>query len=317
VNGKGLVAALDIGGTKLAAAIVGQDGVVFSKVVASTEPERGSANILERALDLAEIVWKGAEKSELRLSALGVATKGITKEDSVQIAGMPGWENLRIPARLRERFPGVPVTIVNDVRAATLAEMSWGTLKGVTTGLYVNLGTGFAVGVIAGGVLLRGAHDAAGEVGFMVPSRDALRDHKLGDAPLEELIAGQAIPGRVRARLGFGASMEQLVQLAQSDASAGALVAEIADDIATWVTNVALVVDPERIVIGGGFFHWGSGLLDRVEEVVRNCMPFAPAVVQARFGADSALIGAGASALSSSDDPTTSNSKGSRAREIS
>jgi predicted NBD/HSP70 family sugar kinase len=108
VSGKGLVAALDIGGTKLAAAIVGEDGFVSSNVVAGTEPERGSANIVERALDLAEVVWKDAETRGLRLTALGVATKGITKEHSVHMAGMPGWEDLRIPARLRERFPASP-----------------------------------------------------------------------------------------------------------------------------------------------------------------------------------------------------------------
>lgn len=292
------VAALDIGGTKLAAGLVGEDGALRSKVAVSTEPERGPADVLDRALDLARAVWDDADKIGIQPAALGVATKGITKEQAVYVAGMPGWEHMRIPARVRERFPGVATAIINDVRAATLAEMTWGALKGTETGLYINLGTGFAAGVVAGAQLLPGAHDAAGEVGLMVPSRAALRNHMPGDALLERQIAGQAVPRRSMERLGVAASTEQLVELAKTDARAAALLAEIADDIGIWVTNVALVVDPERIAIGGGFLGWGPALLERIAEVVRECMPFTPEVVQAHFGAASALVGAGALAHS-------------------
>lgn len=298
MNSKGPVAALDIGGTKLSAAVVSEGGTVSAKVVAPTEASRGPADTLGRALDLAEQVWKDAQKAGLSLTALGVASKGITTEDAVHIFGIPGWEAMRVPALLRERFPGVPTAIMNDVKAATLAEMNWGALKGTFEGLYVNLGTGIAVGVVSGAELRRGAHDAAGEVGYMVPSRDALRERKPGQAPLEDWIAGQAIPGRAQARLGAPASAEQLVQLARSDANAAQLLAEVVEEIGIWVTNISLVVDPQKVVIGGGFLHWGPGLLDKVEEIVRDCVPFPPQVVAAHFGADSALMGAGALALS-------------------
>jgi len=297
LSGTDFVAALDIGGTKLAAAIVGGDGGLVSKTVARTEPAGGPEAALGRALDLVEEAWGHAKRAGLKVSALGVATKGITTEHAVHIAGMPGWERLRVPEAVRERFPGTPTAIVNDVRAAALAEVTWGALKGSTTGLYVNLGTGFAVAVVAGGQLLRGAHDAAGEVGYMVPSRQALLNHQPGDAPLEGLIGGRAIPWRTKDRLGAPTTMEGLVALAKTDGAAAQLLAEIADEIAMWVVNVALVIDPERIVIGGGFLRWGPTLFERLEAVAERCMPFAPALVSAHFGTDSALVGAGASAL--------------------
>jgi glucokinase len=75
------------------------------------------------------------------------------------------------------------------------------------------------------------------------------------------------------------------------------LLAEIADEIAMWVVNVALVIDPERVVIGGGFLGWGPTLFERLGAVAEHCMPFAPELASAHFGTDSALVGAGASAL--------------------
>ena len=140
------------------------------------------------------------------LSALGVATKGVTGEDGVLISGMPGWSSLRIPARLLGRFPDLAVSITNDVKAATLAEMTWGALRGVTYGVYVNLGTGIAAGIVTGGEILKGAHGAAGEIGFLIPGREALGPGKReatvgGDnaAPLEELVGGRAVrPGPAR-----------------------------------------------------------------------------------------------------------------------
>lgn len=294
------VVALDIGGTKLLAAVVAEHGSVRTRRAVATDAGGGPERVMERAFDLADEVWREAERHGLGPSALGVSTKGITRENGVDIAGMPGWSQLRIPARLRERFPRVPTVVTNDLRAATLAEMTWGALKGVENGLYLNFGTGIGTGIVLGGQLAHGAHDAAGEICYMVPSLQALHDHYPGQAPLEDRIGGRAVPERARERLGVPASMEQLVQMAASgsDARAAELCDEIAEELALWASNVAVVVDPERVVIGGGFLRWGAELLKRVEDVAKLCTPFPPAVVPAFFDTDSALVGAGALALS-------------------
>jgi glucokinase len=88
---------------------------------------------------------------------------------------MPGWSRLRIPALLRERFPDMAISVMNDVKAATMAEMTWGALRGISHGLYFNLGTGIAAGIVAGGEILVGAHGAAGEIGYILPGREARR----------------------------------------------------------------------------------------------------------------------------------------------
>jgi glucokinase len=299
------VLALDIGGTKLAAATVGEDGSVRRRRMTGTRPEDGAERIIERALDLAAAVRQEQGVAE-DISALGVSTKGLTREDGVLITGMPGWSKLRIPARLRERFPDLAVSIMNDVKAATLAEMTWGALQGVGYGVYVNLGTGIAAGIVARGEIVDGAHGAAGEIGYLIPGRDVLgRNERVGTigediaAPLEELVGGRAVPGRALRELGLALTMEQLTERSSQDGKAAALVDDIVSELALWIVNLAVVVDPERVVIGGGFLLSSVDLCSRIRKVFSQEAVFSPEVWPAHFGADSALVGAGALALRS------------------
>ena len=236
----------------------------------------------------------------------GVSTKGLTGENGVLISGMPGWSSLHIPARVRERFPDLAVSIMNDVKAATLAEMTWGALQGVSHGVYVNLGTGIAAGIVAGGKILEGAHGAAGEIGFLIPGREALgRSQQAAGirediaAPLEELVGGRAVPARARRELGLDLTMEQLTDRSQDDRKAAALLDDILSELSMWIVNLAVVVDPERVVIGGGFLRSPSDLCSRIRKVFDQAAVFSPDVQPAHFGADSALVGAGALALRS------------------
>jgi glucokinase len=297
------VLALDIGGTKLAAAVVSADGSVRGRRVIDTQPVDGADRIIDRALELAETVRQEEEASP-PLTAFGVSTKGITREDGVLIAGMPGWSCLRIPALLRERFPDMAISVMNDVKAATMAEMTWGALRGISHGLYFNLGTGIAAGIVADGKILEGAHGAAGEIGYILPGRESLgvddpeaTRPKDVPAPLEERVGGRAVPGRTSRALGRALTMEQLTQQSDHDDKAAALLEDILSELALWTVNVAVVVDPERIVIGGGFLRSPSDLCSRARQAFARAAVFCPQVVPAHFGADSALVGAGALAL--------------------
>ena len=296
------VLALDVGGSKIAAALVEADGTLRGHRVSSTSPADGPDRVLQRALDLAEMVWE-VHEGPARPGAIGVSTKGLTSEEGVQLSGMPGWSSLRIPALLRERFPTSAAVIVNDVKAATRAEMTWGALRGVGHGLYVNLGTGIAAGIVVAGELVEGAHGAAGEIGYLLPSRDSLarlRSRRTDEEVLpllEGLVGGGAVPARTRRELGTALSMEQLIEQSARDSKTASALDELLDELAFWIANVAVVVDPERIVLGGGFLRSKSGLAERLRDVLERFAPFVPEVERAHFGADSALVGAGALAL--------------------
>jgi glucokinase len=297
--------ALDIGGTKLAAAAVGADGRVIGRREIGTRPGDGADSVFQRALDLAALV-REEQGGGGHLTALGVSTKGLTREDGVLVSGMPDWSNLRIPLGLRDRFPDLDISIMNDVKAATLAEMTWGALRGVAYGLYVNMGTGIAAGIVSGGEILEGAHGAAGEIGYLLTGREVLgRPRPEGvsrediPAPLEEIVGGRAVPERARKELGTALTMEQLTRQSSRDPRAAALLEDILAELAIWIANVAIVVDPQRVVLGGGFLRSPVDLCGRVRDVFEQALVFCPEVEPAHFLADSALVGAGALALRS------------------
>lgn len=308
------VLALDVGGTKLAAALVEADGTLRGQRMSGTSPAEGPEGVLQRALDLAEAVWQ-ALAGPAPPRAVGLSTKGLTNEDGVQLSGMQGWSRLRIPALVRERFPTSATVIVNDVKAATRAEMTWGALRGVAHGLYVNLGTGIAAGIVAAGKLVEGAHGAAGEIGYLLPSMESLaglRPRRPGEealALLEGVVGGGAVPNRTRRELGTALSMEQLIERSARDEKAASALNNLLDELAFWIANVAVVLDPERIVLGGGFLRSRSDLAERLRATLERFAPFVPDVHRAHFGADSALVGAGALALQLCQPVTTSTSR--------
>ena len=93
--------------------------------------------------------------------------------------------------------------------------------------------------------------------------------------------------------------MEQLTERSSHDDKAANLMEDILSELAVWIANVAIVVDPQRVVIGGGFLHSPSDLCARVRKVFEQTLVFPPEVEPAHFHADSALVGAGALALRS------------------
>ena len=150
------------------------------------------------------------------------------------------------------------VSIMNDVKAATLAELTWGALRGVPHGVYFNLGTGIAAGIVASGQSSRAPtgrpeRSVTSSLEWRLsggPASGTAREDMA--PPLELLVGGLAVPGRARRRLGLELSMEQLSERSHDDEKAAALLDDILTEIALWIANVATVLDPGRVVIGGG-----------------------------------------------------------------
>lgn len=288
------VVVLDVGGTKLAAGVGTADGEVHREVTVATRAEEGGRRVLERAIELARSRFDEERAAGGTVVALGVSSMGTTFEDRVEIApNVPGWAQLAVPAAFREAFPEIPVRIDNDVKAATLAELGWGALRGAEDGLYLNFGTGVAAGIVVGGRLVRGAHDSAGEIGYLLP-RGRLEARMAGDGavPFESEFGGGGVAKRLSERLGRPTSMAELVAEAASDPALQAVVDEIWDALAVMTANLCITLDPAVIAVGGGYLRGEAGLLERIEAVLARAVPYPPKVTAARFGADASLRGA-------------------------
>jgi len=298
VSEDGFVLGIDVGGTKMALATAGLDGALLRTERLPTEAARGAAQALERALAagkrLVAVTAAGGEK----LQAVGLSTMGVTRADGVVMApNVPGWDRLRIPSLLRAAFPDVALSIENDVKAATRAELRWGMLRGCRTAIYLNLGTGIAAGLVAGGAVLDGAHGAAGEIAYNLRTPHEEAGAERGRAPLEEYVGGRAIGERASLRFGGMLTARDVFERVDADPEARALVEEMLAEMLFGVTNLVIALDPERIAVGGGLMASSDLILPRLRAHMRRFVPFPPTVVAASVVHDAGLMGAVALAL--------------------
>jgi glucokinase len=285
-----------MGATKLAAGIGGADGEITRSTEVPTRASEGAEAVLSRALELAERVRDEDLAAGGSINAIGISTMGYTHETHVELAtNVPGWTELRIPAAVERTFLSVPATIGNDVHAAAKAEMAWGSLLDVSDGIYFNLGSGISAGIISGGHFLNGANGAAGEVGYSLFRGAEERMAADGVGPFEAWFGGTGAACRL-ATTGLPGSVAEVLALS-GDPAADAFIDELFTGIAVMVANLCSSLNPSVVSLGGGYVRGASGVLERISELLAQAVPYPPAVVRARFGADASLRGAVAIAL--------------------
>ncbi|MCO6007468.1 ROK family protein [Actinoallomurus purpureus] len=279
------VLGIDFGGTKVALATASVTGERLHGTRLATRAADGAKEVVRRVLDAAHDLAAGTPG---RLVAAGVSTFGVIRDGRVRLApNVPGWDDLPLPALLRDGL-GVPaVRVDNDVNAAAAAELRWGRLKGTDVGLYVNLGTGTGAALVVGGRVVPGTHGAAGEIGYLLrdPAEPGYAD---GLAPLEEYTSGSGLAARGSALLGERVTAEELFARRDEPAVA-ALLDDAAAAVGMAVANLTTFLDPERVVVGGGM---AEVFLPALRAAIARAVPFPPQVEAARFVDDAALIGA-------------------------
>jgi glucokinase len=280
-----MVLGIDFGGTKVALATATTSGERLRATRIETRAADGAKEVLRRTVDAANALVAGTPG---RLVAAGVSTFGVVRDARVRLApNVPGWEDLPLPAMLRDGLGVSAVEIDNDVNAAATAELHWGGLAGTGVGLYVNLGTGTGAALIVGGQVVPGTHGAAGEIGYFLrtPGEPGYAD---GHAPLEEYTSGSGLAARGSTLLGEPIAAADLFARRQEPA-VGALLDDAAAAIGMAVANLATFLDPERVVVGGGM---ATAVLPALRTAITGAVPFPPPVEAARFIDDAALIGA-------------------------
>jgi glucokinase len=299
-NPAGFVLGIDLGGTKMALATARPDGMIIHRQVLATLADQGAEQAITRVIATAQqLIEQTQGELGKTLMGVGISTMGITLEDGVLLApNVPGWDRLELPRLMRQSFSTPAIRITNDVKAAAAAELRWGALTGITTGLYLNLGTGFAVALIVGGRVIEGAHGAAGEIAYNLRHLHEEIGFHHQRAPLEDFLGGKAIGERARLQFEGVSTAREIFQLAQSDAEARAFVEATLTELAFHITNLTIALDPERIVIGGGMMASQEIIVPHLAAHVKRFVPFSPPVLAAHFTQDAGLMGAIALALS-------------------
>ncbi len=233
-----LYGALEAGGTKMVCAIGDENGKIIDRIKFPTEtPETTMPQIFDYFRD------KG-------LSAIGIACFGpidLHKDSptygSITSTPKKGWSGYNI-VRETQRELGLPVGFDTDVNGSMLGEATWGCAKGVSDAIYLTIGTGVGGGVISNGKLLHGMlHPEVGHIRLPKvegdPGKSVCPFH---DNCFEGLAAGPSLKAR------WGVSADQLADKAE--------VWEIeAEYIANALMSYALILSPQKIILGGGVMH--------------------------------------------------------------
>jgi glucokinase len=296
-----VVLGIDFGGTKIATAVCDLAGNKLASAVVDSLGQRGAHASFDRGVQAARDLLT-THAASATLAAVGVATFGIPFEDRVELAPViDGWESLELGRELRKAFPGAAIRMGTDAKAAAQAEVRWGALAGFDPAIYLNLGTGLAAAIVAGGQVLAGSRGAAGEIGYSLREPG---DVGRGDGmriPLEDMVSGQALQRRAglrrASRDGHRLTAAEVFAQAAGDAELDDLVTDFVDELAFHVVNLAIVVNPARIAVGGGITRSWDRIGPRLEQALLSGAPYPPELVLAHFPHDAPLLGAVALAI--------------------
>lgn len=298
---------VDIGGTTIKMGIFKFDGESVDKWEIKTRTEnKGSAILHDVAYSVAEKLKEHAIPKEAVLG-IGVGVPAPVSEDGI-VNGTAnlGWEYKEVKHELEE-LTGIKVKVGNDANVAALGEMWKGGGLGQKNIVMVTLGTGVGGGIIIDGQILTGAGGAGGEIGHICVNYEETEQCGCGNRGcLEQYASATGIVRLAKKKLEAGAAdtvlnAENVTAKDVFDAvKAGDQVAmEIAEEFGRYLgyalANIAALVDPAAIVIGGGVSKAGEILLDYVEKAYEERVFFANKRVRfalAQLGNDAGIFGA-------------------------
>jgi glucokinase len=316
----GPVLAVDVGGTKLAVALVDPGGRAYRVQRAPTpRGPRGDAETIWAAVELLVNALLAEDSPDLAGVGIGCGGPMVWPAGEVSPLNIPGWRDFPLRARMQERFGAIPVRVHNDAVCLAVGEHWRGSGRGRDNIMGMVVSTGVGGGLVLGGRLVDGADGNAGHIGHVVVDPAGPECACGGYGCLEAVASGpqmvawaQAQGWRPSASTGDVATALDLAD----DARRGHQVAAAAMSRAGAALGVAIasatqLLNLEVVSIGGGLSQAGPLIFDPLQESLRRHarLSFATsvAVVPATLGQDAGLVGAAALVLAGSTywNPTT------------
>lgn len=299
----GHVVGVDLGGSKVLAAVADMAGTVLAEREEPTD-RRGGLHVVEQVVSLARAVVEEAGLPWGSVRAVTVGSPGVLAADgTIELAGnIRNFDRIDVPGELGSRL-GLEVTVENDVNLAAVGEHAFGHGQGCRSLALLAIGSGVGLGIISNGELLRGARGRAGEIAYLPLGGDPARPEARERGALELAVSGSGfrelssgIRQRRSGRSSHAGPREEDPEAVVADAALGdptavEIVGRYATLVAQTILAAAAILDPELVVLGGGI---GSNafLLGPVRAEVQRIAPFPVQVEVSRFGQRAGLIGA-------------------------
>jgi glucokinase len=277
-----LVIGIDLGGTKIAAALVDGAGEIVAQDYRDTRAREGRDKVVARVLHSARAVIEESGVQASQIAGIGIGAPGpidVASGAVVAPPNLPGWERVPLKQLIEDNL-AITTYLENDANAAALGEHRFGSGRGVDHLIYVVVGTGVGGGLILDGRLYHGASGMAGEIGHIVVKPDGPICSCGRRGCLEALTSGPSIAREARQRMREG-TPTLIAELAEGDESrvTAKLVAQAAergDKVAKRVLAEAMhylglgmaslvhTLNPELIVFGGGVANLGERIFGPV-----------------------------------------------------
>jgi glucokinase len=302
-----VVATLDIGGTKIAGALVASDGRLLVRTQRPTPARAGSEEL--SAVLRGVIDELRATRTWPRTQAVGIASTGPVDSHAgtVSPVNIPGWRSYAITRQVGEMAGGLPVVLLGDAVAMAMGEQWLGAARDVDGALCVVVSTGVGGGLVIDGRVYRGPTGNAGHIGHISVELDGDLCVCGARGCVERMASGPSI---LRTALGLGwtpdraseATTAGVASAARSgDAAALGAFDRAAKALAAGVAAVASLLDLRLVVIGGGVAEAGDVLFDPLRDHLTEYakLPFVDRVEvrPAALGRDAGLVGAALAAF--------------------
>lgn len=291
---------IDIGGTKVAVGLVDEAGRVQAQQTIAMDPELTPQAMIAKITTVVDCLLLQAGITGLELSGIGIGAPGPLDVHRGIITcppNLPNWRHVPIVAQLEQHF-GLPVALANDANAATLGEKWVGAAKDNHHFVCLTIGTGIGAGIFLNGQLLQGATGNAAELGHIVLDPNTEATCTCGQRGCFEWHAsGTAIARKASTLLGRTVTAQEVFELYKAGQRAiVSLVEEVFHYIGVACVTLINLLDPEKIVIGGGVAQVGEPLFAHVRQYVSK-YPLNPgsrqvSIVPAGLRTNAGIIGA-------------------------
>jgi glucokinase len=264
---------IDVGGTKIAAGLVHlPEGIILARRLQQTAPTRGGAAVLDDVIEMALSLIEEATTIGVRPCSIGIGVcELVSPSDEILSEATIQWKGQPIAGRVRDKTQ-LPVCIDADVRVAARGEAHLGAGRGLSSFLFVTVGTGISACFVLNGEPYAGPRGLTGTFASSAGLIPTLDDRLISGQPLEQFAAGPAIARRYKGlQRDFSGSAVDVLDLAeQGNLLARTIVETAGQALGAAIAQLVNVLDPQGVVLGGGL-GLATGLYrESVEEAFKQ-----------------------------------------------
>lgn len=306
---------IDVGGTNVKIALVDDNGKIIYSNSVPTYAKMGYEYTVNNIKQAIKDLMKETNTTPPDIEGIGFDFPGQVdcKTGVVKLApNIPGWVNVPIAQMIEDEFH-IPTRIDNDVRCAALGELKFGAGRGCENFICITVGTGIGSGIVINGKVVRGATNAAGELGHIKLQMNGGPICGCGDTGcLEAFASGPAIVAMAQEYIKGGKSTKFREMAAveggeitpymvakaaeEGDPVAKRIFEIVGEYIGIGLTSVINLLNPERVIIGGGVAESGELLLGPIRKTIKERAMVvagnAVEIVPAQLGNSAGVIGA-------------------------